>query len=198
MLKINGIEPLNSISLNESTHTRMDSNNMEQVVENWLNQNKDWFKLYAIENLDLNTVEKWLRSNNKKICKCVNNAKFGDVADTSLGYNLFNKRNSLCGSGVTKTELAHIAKMDPKKEAPLNASLDANTSGATFLTCLNAKKVKFFNKDGAKEELPAPASTPIKPCLNNTNNHRIQNHQNQAWVMQKISISINFCKNSII
>ena len=42
---------------------------MELLVENWLNENRDWFKRYAIENLDLNTVEKWLRSNNKKICK---------------------------------------------------------------------------------------------------------------------------------
>jgi hypothetical protein len=44
--------------------------NMEKVVENWLNENKDWFETYAIENLNLKTVEKWLKLNDKTICKC--------------------------------------------------------------------------------------------------------------------------------
>jgi len=43
---------------------------MEKVVENWLNENKDWFETYAIENLNLKTVEKWLKLNDKTICKC--------------------------------------------------------------------------------------------------------------------------------
>ena len=43
---------------------------MEQIVESWLDTNKDWFKKYALENLDLNLVEKWLQTNKKLICKC--------------------------------------------------------------------------------------------------------------------------------
>jgi hypothetical protein len=44
---------------------------MEELVQSWLDKNKNWFQLYALENLDLTTVDKWLRSNGKHICKCV-------------------------------------------------------------------------------------------------------------------------------
>jgi hypothetical protein len=51
---------------------------MDQLVENWLNEHTDWFKMYAIENLDINTVEKWLRANGKRICKCNNRSEMFD------------------------------------------------------------------------------------------------------------------------
>jgi hypothetical protein len=158
---------------------------MELLVENWLNENKDWFKRYAIENLDLNTVEKWLRSNNKKICKCNNyfnksnsNISF-DVKDVNgdddddcdehdadgglietahLAYNLFNKRNSLSGlsflNASSKDFVAKLNSNEKKSNTPINggnatkflgASLDANSN--MFTSCLNTKRVKFFNKD---------------------------------------------------
>ena len=165
MITINCIENINSISLNGSSANI--GPKMELLVENWLNENKDWFKHYAIENLDLNTVEKWLRSNNKKICKCFNTKnKLVDESPT-IRHTMFNKRNSMCGPLFSKTDILQIAKTSEKKanDLSLHTSLDtsittetttttttannANSSG--FSACLNAKKVKFFNKDSKEE-----------------------------------------------
>ena len=43
---------------------------MEKTVENWLNANSGWFETYAMENLNMKLVEKWLKINQKTICKC--------------------------------------------------------------------------------------------------------------------------------
>jgi len=210
MITLNtSLENINTINLNASTTTNTNTNasssssttipskhtngiKMELLVENWLNENKDWFKRYAIENLDVNTVEKWLRSNNKKICKCNNyfnksnsnisfdvkdvnhddNNNNGDEHDNDgalietahLAYNLFNKRNSLSGlSFLNASSKDFVAKLnsnssnEKKPNAPLNgggnatkflgASLDANSNMLAFTSCLNTKRVKFFNKD---------------------------------------------------
>lgn len=48
----------------------LQTDELEQIVENWLNKNQSWFKCYAIENLDLSTVQKWLRLNGNEICTC--------------------------------------------------------------------------------------------------------------------------------
>ena len=73
---------------------------IEKEVENWLNHNKEWFKTYAIENLDINTVDKWLKSNNKEICKCNNiNNKLNNSTCSSSGMSV-----GVIGSAVATTE----------------------------------------------------------------------------------------------
>ena len=159
---------------------------MELLVENWLNENKDWFKKYAFENLDINTVEKWLRSNNKKICKCnninsnANNTSYDKDDDNDhdvphLAFNLFSKRsNSLSGSSnltklnptvtITPTTMTNGRSLGESAKF-LTSSYDAASAITTtatipnnlFSSCLSAKKVKFFNKDLNKED---PTTTP--------------------------------------
>lgn len=67
----------------------------EDLVQSWLDSNKSWFQLYAIENLDANTVEKWLRTNGKRVCKC-KNPSAETMMSNSLGENVSRgKRNSI-------------------------------------------------------------------------------------------------------
>lgn len=73
------------------------SNLDEELVQAWLDTHKGWFQLYAIENLDANTVEKWLRTNGKRVCKCKNPS-----AETMMSANInlsarVGKRNSIAG-----------------------------------------------------------------------------------------------------
>jgi len=182
---------INSNTNNNNNSDNIASHKMELLVENWLNENKDWFKQYAFENLDINTVEKWLRSNNKKICKCnTSNNINSNASNTNLDkndddiphlkFNLFNKRsNSLTGS-------SHLAKLSPTVTVTttnggsvgdtakfLTASYDAASAAANtpaaniFSSCLSAKKVKFFNKDINKED---PTTTPITSSTSSITN----------------------------
>jgi hypothetical protein len=78
---------------------------IEKEVEYWLNQNKEWFKTYAIEHLDLNTVDKWLKSNNvnvKEICKC--NSSNNNNNNNNKNSNSCGMSVGVIGSAVATTE----------------------------------------------------------------------------------------------
>lgn len=147
MITINCIENINSINLTtQDFYVNDGGQNMELLVENWLCKNKEWFKNFALENLDLNTVEKWLRSNDKKICKCCNSNNI-NINVNELGvkdYSKINtKRNSLSSSIFISKDFLQLSKFE-KPSTKSNAS-SVETNGAN---------VNFFNKDFPKEETP--------------------------------------------
>ena len=72
------------IKLMDFSHDTSPNELSEEAVANWLDSNKGWFQLYAIENLEANTVEKWLRSNGKRVCKCKNPSVETMISSTSL------------------------------------------------------------------------------------------------------------------
>ncbi|RNA40034.1 hypothetical protein BpHYR1_029005 [Brachionus plicatilis] len=77
---------------NKKSDTDLDDSENEKFVESWLNEHPSWFEMYVLENVDLNTVEKWLRINDKKICKC-------NFLNESNSKNAFARRKS-CIPGV--------------------------------------------------------------------------------------------------
>lgn len=85
-------------SLHTSSHGLIRNDTVgEEMVQAWLDTNKGWFQLYAIENLDANTVEKWLRSQGKRVCKC-KNPSAETMMSNSLGESMVaarGKRNSI-------------------------------------------------------------------------------------------------------
>lgn len=87
----------------------MEKNDIETLVENWLNENKSWFSSYAIENLDMSTVDKWLRINGKKICKC--KSLNGSLCAVSSNSSI-PKRNSIPSTAFKNSSYLALNKQD--------------------------------------------------------------------------------------
>ncbi|CAF0874237.1 unnamed protein product [Brachionus calyciflorus] len=81
----------------------MKSNDFELVIENWLDEHKGWFSSYALDKLDMYTVEKWLSLNGLKICKC------NDENPTGRKF-LYPKRNSIPSSLLTNCSILNQNK----------------------------------------------------------------------------------------
>lgn len=114
---------------NKTNKNPIDTNEIESFVESWLKQNNQWFLSYAIENLDLCTVEKWLRINDKKICKCKSSP--GSINSSLLSV----KRNSIasfnnCSNSILKDDKIELTK---KCFSKLSTNLNLNSSKENFL-----------------------------------------------------------------
>ena len=163
MIMINNID-ITSNNNTSPTNTNNDKTseimNMEELVENWLASNKDWFRLYAIENLDLSTVEKWLRLHDKKICKC--NNKLNE--DAFGKENFYNKRNSIAGPPLLVSHTINPNTNDNAKQS--NPKLDVKL----------APKKMSFDASFSRNLLVNGKGTPVlKPSsredVNNLNNN---------------------------
>ena len=73
---------------------------MEKMVENWLNENSSWFEAYAMENLNLKLVEKWLKMNDKKICKCHENRSLKPLSFESINQISLNNSHDTNDSSI--------------------------------------------------------------------------------------------------
>lgn len=89
----------------EQQHNQNHNMLNEDMVQEWLDANKSWFQLYAIENLDANTVEKWLRTQGKRVCKCKNPS-----AETMMSNSFGDNMSSLGVSNVAAATAAAVAR----------------------------------------------------------------------------------------
>lgn len=89
----------------EQQHNQNHNMLNEDMVQEWLDANKSWFQLYAIENLDANTVEKWLRTQGKRVCKCKNPS-----AETMMSNSFGDNMSSLGVSNVAAATAAAAAR----------------------------------------------------------------------------------------
>ncbi len=125
---------------------------MERVVECWLDSHKDWFKKYALENLDLNTVEKWLRCNNKQVCKCNPKEASLNHIGTQLIYKSTNNLN------VSTTGLAADYKMVSMTNLQSNARSLNESGGRKFslnsqLDDIRASSEQIKTRDDEKQRM---------------------------------------------
>ncbi len=179
---------------------------MERVVECWLDSHKEWFKKYAIENLDLNTVEKWLRSNRKQICKCRRNKdSISNVTGTHLVCKSANnlsvsqpqtqaqplQRSSLIGSTYKMISMTNLqARVDDEAESDERDRLrryQNENSGRKF--SLNSKLDDILVS--GEQVFDVSSSATSKPKMSQKQ-HSVQ-HQHQQQTQRKLN-----CNNCII
>jgi hypothetical protein len=140
---------------------------MEQLVENWLNENIEWFKMYAIENLDISTVEKWLRANGKQICKCNNRSEtFGPQATMQDNGNssdsLNQSRQSNLNEQIESASSSEMSSFKPKSSCNNNKICNSHMFNCVIHTqrCLmEIKKEELFNS------LPLPSTQELSSDL---------------------------------
>lgn len=108
---------------------------MEECVQAWLDKNKTWFQLYAIENLDLNTVEKWLRTNGKRICRCIkqldNQQQHQQYGTTRCVAAMSPKRNSISIPVVDNVKIIKDANEYTATTIGNKTGLDLITTSST-------------------------------------------------------------------
>ncbi|CAF0914014.1 unnamed protein product [Brachionus calyciflorus] len=135
----------------------IDEQETEKVVENFLSKNRNWFELYALENLDLNIVEKWLLLNNKKLCRCVpgspskNKSPFQRRKSVASGV-LFGKPQTL-QTNQSQIIDHHFLKPVLSDTFQIKSCLVRSSSfNSLFSECIEDKVEKENKLDESKEE----------------------------------------------
>jgi hypothetical protein len=122
---------------------------MEEFVENWLNNNPEWFKSYVMDKLDKKTVERWLNLNgkrqlseqssgslnlsNRRIQKEVKNrGSNSELKDNPKKANTGKASNKNANETETKSvnrgQLNHSMSFSPRSSHSSNSSSSKHTS----------------------------------------------------------------------
>lgn len=126
---------------------------MEKFVEEWLEKNSNWFKAYVIRNLDINTVKKWLKFNNQKICQCDKLTQISRYKDTdkklekSKSFNSLTKKNFIKLPAIENQSKVKIVNSKPILPKNLNRSQSFNLTIRNCSLTRRKRMVKAANID---------------------------------------------------
>ena len=96
---------------------------MDKLVETWLDDNPEWFEKYAIRNLEITTIQKWLKLNKSKtVCEtCLGNYSethkkwTEETINKSALLNASGKNATKCTNNINEAGLESIRTTSKKK-----------------------------------------------------------------------------------
>lgn len=133
------------MELTKESKSFSDEKENEEFVESWLNENQSWFEMYALENLDLNTIEKWLLIHHKKICKC-------NLTNDSKSLNKFPRRKSCIPSTISEESNETKIVKETRTKNPIHENENIKLIRSSSYDSLFFEKMEI-NNDSEKKNL---------------------------------------------